>query len=75
MNKNSCDVFLLGFAINSRNSLENIIEKWIPDIASEVPGSNIVLAGFKCDMRDDPSIDQGAFPTMEECQMVSKHSC
>jgi len=65
------DVFLLGFAVNSSTSLQNIIDKWIPDIASESPGANIVLAGFKCDLRDESSIDQSSFPTLEDCQITA----
>jgi small GTP-binding protein len=46
------DVFLVCFAVDSRASLENIASLWIPELRKAAPGTPIVVAGLKADVRD-----------------------
>lgn len=43
------------FAINNPDSLENINEKWAPEIAHFCPKVPIILVGNKGDLRNDPA--------------------
>ena len=49
------DVILLCFSIDSPDSLENIPEKWTPEIKHFCPKVPIILVGNKNDLRDDDS--------------------
>merc|ERR1712156_987418 len=49
------DVFLVCFAVTSETSLNNIKQKWIPEITQHVPDAPIVIVGTKADLRDDPN--------------------
>ena len=49
------DVILLCFSIDSPDSLENIPEKWTPEIKHFCPNVPIILVGNKNDLRDDDS--------------------
>lgn len=46
------DVFLVCFSIDSRDSYENVKQKWYPEIRHHCPHTPIVLAGTKTDLRD-----------------------
>lgn len=50
----NCDVALLFFAINSPDSLDNIQEKWAPEIYHFLPYIPKILVGCKTDLRYDP---------------------
>lgn len=47
------DVILMCFSIDSPDSLENIPEKWIPEVKHFCPNVPIVLVGNKKDLRGD----------------------
>ena len=47
------DVILMCFAIDSPDSLENIPEKWIPEIKHFCPNIPVILVGNKKDLRND----------------------
>merc|ERR1712088_1028266 len=47
------DVILMCFAIDSPDSLENIPEKWVPEVKHFCPNVPIVLVGNKKDLRGD----------------------
>lgn len=58
------DVILMCFSIDSPDSLDNVFEKWTPEVrhfCSEVP---IILVGNKLDLRNDP----------ETIRELSKHN-
>ncbi|CAG8531177.1 4220_t:CDS:2 [Paraglomus brasilianum] len=46
-------VIMLCFAVDLRNSLENIEYKWMDEILEHCPGVKIVLVALKCDLRED----------------------
>lgn len=47
------DVILMCFSIDSPDSLENIPEKWVPEVRHFCPSVPIVLVGNKMDLRQD----------------------
>ncbi|XP_013789167.1 ras-like GTP-binding protein Rho1 [Limulus polyphemus] len=48
------DVILMCFSIDSPDSLENIPEKWTPEVRHFCPNVPIILVGNKKDLRNDP---------------------
>ena len=48
------DVILRCFSIDSPDSLENIPEKWTPEVRHFCPNVPIILVGNKRDLRNDP---------------------
>ncbi|RUP51262.1 small GTPase superfamily [Jimgerdemannia flammicorona] len=46
-------VIMLCFSVDSRDSLENIGNKWIEEVAEHCPNVKIMLTALKCDLRDD----------------------
>jgi Rho family protein len=49
------DVVMLCFAIDNRDSLENIIYRWLEELGDHCPDVKIILVALKCDLRDDES--------------------
>ncbi|KAG5886504.1 hypothetical protein JTB14_014687 [Gonioctena quinquepunctata] len=49
------DVILMCFSVDSPDSLENIPEKWTPEVKHFCPNVPIILVGNKKDLRNDPS--------------------
>lgn len=49
------DVILMCFSIDSPDSLENILEKWHPEVKHFCPNVPIVLVANKKDLRNDPT--------------------
>merc|ERR1711936_378972 len=49
------DVILMCFSIDQPDSLENIPEKWVPEVKHFCPNVPIVLVGNKKDLRNDPN--------------------
>ena len=47
------DVILMCFSIDSPDSLENIPEKWTPEVRHFCPNVPIILVGNKLDLRND----------------------
>uniref|UniRef100_A0A2K6SA34 Ras homolog family member C n=1 Tax=Saimiri boliviensis boliviensis TaxID=39432 RepID=A0A2K6SA34_SAIBB len=47
------DVILMCFSINSPDSLENIPEKWTPEVKHFCPNVPIILVGNKKDLKQD----------------------
>ena len=47
------DVILMCFSIDSPDSLENIPEKWTPEVRHFCPNVPIILVGNKKDLRND----------------------
>ncbi|EGD75618.1 Rho1 GTPase [Salpingoeca rosetta] len=49
------NVLLICFAIDNPDSLENVPEKWVPEVRHFCPGVPFVLVGCKKDLRNDPN--------------------
>lgn len=50
------DVFLLCFSLVSSVSLENVKNKWYPEIQHHAPNVPFILVGTKLDLRDDDDV-------------------
>lgn len=50
---NDTDVILICFSINSPDSLENVTEKWYPEVRHFCPDVPIIVVGNKIVLRDD----------------------
>ncbi|KAJ3220915.1 hypothetical protein HDU81_011089 [Chytriomyces hyalinus] len=62
---------LVTFAIDSPDSLENVHEKWYPEVAQYCPGVPVVLVGLKKDLRHDQAVvaelaKSGASPVSQQ---------
>lgn len=55
------DVILMCFSVDSPDSLENIPEKWTPEVKHFCPNVPIILVGNKKDLRNDPATIKGQF--------------
>lgn len=54
---------MLCFAVDSKDSLENVESKWVGEIAENCQGVKLVLVALKCDLRenhDDNDAEGGA---------------
>ncbi|KAI0989506.1 hypothetical protein GJ496_001246 [Pomphorhynchus laevis] len=60
------DVILMSFAIDSPDSLENIFEKWNPEVKHFCPNVPIILVGNKKDLRDDDQTIKDLMKTRQE---------
>jgi len=47
-------VILIGFSVDSPDSLDNVKVKWAEEARERCPGIPIILVGLKKDLRDDP---------------------
>ena len=47
-------VILIGFSVDTPDSLENVKHKWAEEARELCPGVPIILVGLKKDLRDDP---------------------
>ncbi|MCJ1357947.1 MAG: Rho GTPase [Icmadophila ericetorum] len=47
-------VILIGFSIDTPDSLDNVRHKWVEEAQERCPGVPILLVGLKKDLRDDP---------------------
>ena len=47
-------VILIGFSVDTPDSLENVRHKWSEEARERCPGVPIILVGMKKDLRDDP---------------------
>ena len=60
------DIFLLFFAVNSRESFEHVETEWVPELHHHCPDTPILLVGAKADLRKKPD-PEGALVSREEC--------
>ena len=47
------DMFIVCYSTISRTSLQNVKDKWLPEIRFECPNTPFVLVGTKCDVREN----------------------
>ena len=52
------DVILMCFSVDSRDSLENIQAKWVPEVKHFCPNVPFLLIATKIDLRTDPAARQ-----------------
>lgn len=51
-------VILVGFSVDTPDSLENVRHKWAQEAQERCPGVPIILVGLKKDLRDDPAAQE-----------------
>ncbi|XP_046462036.1 ras-like GTP-binding protein RhoL [Daphnia pulex] len=66
------DVFLLCYAIDNRQSFENISSKWIPELKLHSPHTPIVLVATKKDKRNKKDADAN-YVSYAEGAAISKY--
>ncbi|KDN52352.1 hypothetical protein K437DRAFT_254334 [Tilletiaria anomala UBC 951] len=44
---------IICFSVDRRISLENVENKWVPELQENCPGVKVVLAALKCDLRSE----------------------
>ncbi|CAB4391091.1 Rho type small GTPase [Rhizophagus irregularis] len=66
-------VILICYSIDSIDSLENIEEKWYPEVKSFCPNLPIILVGNKTDLRNDQNVNNGSrrLVTIQEGKRVA----
>lgn len=47
------DILLVCFSIDNPMSLDNVYDKWIPEVSHHCPGVPFILVGLKTDLRQD----------------------
>ncbi|RIB21138.1 cell division control protein 42 [Gigaspora rosea] len=50
------DVVLVCFSVTSPASLENVKEKWFPEVRHHCPGIPYLIVGTQIELRDDPLV-------------------
>ncbi|KAK9378139.1 small GTPase superfamily [Kockiozyma suomiensis] len=71
-------VILVGFAVDTPDSLENVTTKWITEINEICPDIPIILVGLKKDLRQDPQAIEEVrkrsqrFVTQQEAEIVAR---
>jgi len=63
----STDVFLICFSLTSKTSLQNVRNRWVPELQVYSPGTPIILVGTKLDLKEE-----GKGPSSEEGERLSK---
>eukprot|EP00729_Bicosta_minor_P009427 gene9427-11177_t len=72
------DVVLIGYSVVEPDTLDNVIEKWSPEINHFCPGVPIILVGCKSDARTEPRYikdlaQKGQKPVpLDDAQRVAK---
>lgn len=64
------DVFIVCYSVTSPVSLDNAINKWIPEIRHYCPNTPFVLVGTKADIRKDLSAIKKLEATGRVCEFV-----
>ncbi len=54
MSYNNVDVFLVCFSLVNSTSLNNVAQKWVPELKNYARRVPIILVGLKKDLRDNP---------------------
>jgi Rho family, other len=47
-------IILIGFSVDSPDSLENVRHKWVEEARDRCPETPVILVGLKKDLREDP---------------------
>ena len=53
------DVILVCFSVNSYASLQNVQDRWIPEVTHHCPNTPIILVGTQSDLREQPRDQNG----------------
>jgi len=73
------DVFLVCYSIDQTTSLDNVEQKWVPELRHHAPDAQILLVGLKSDLRHDSKIiadmkaKEQKFVTKEQVESIAKN--
>ncbi|CAO3678471.1 unnamed protein product [Umbelopsis ramanniana] len=68
------NVVLISFAIDTKDSLENVTSEWIEEVNRECPGVPIILVGLKKDLRpQDARRNDDTFVHPREAEIVASN--
>ncbi|KAI9278137.1 GTP-binding protein rho2 [Umbelopsis sp. AD052] len=68
------NVVLISFAIDTKDSLENVTSEWIEEVNKECPGVPIILVGLKKDLRpQDARRNDDTFVHPREAEIVASN--
>lgn len=68
-------VILIGFAVDSPDSLDNVASKWIDEVNRLCPNVPIILVGMKKDLREDPvAIEEMRLKSMRFVDAQAAHN-
>ncbi|KAG0210007.1 GTP-binding protein Rho1 [Mortierella sp. NVP41] len=72
------DVVLMCFAVDTYSSLDNLTEKWHPELAHFLPDAPKIVVGLKTDLRDEaatPEDKERFVPTERGAQVAASLHC
>ena len=52
------DVFLVCYSVTSQTSVNNIVDKWLPELRHYIPDATVLAVGTKADIRKTPEVVQ-----------------
>jgi len=73
------DVFLVCYSIDQTTSLDNVEQKWVPELKHHAPDAQILLVGLKSDLRSDSKViadmkaKEQKFVTKEQVSLIAKN--
>ena len=67
------DVFIIVFSVIEKSSLENALEKWLPELDYKNQGAAKIIVGNKIDLRNEKSAK--SISKSEAETMISKTKC
>ncbi|CAO3588461.1 unnamed protein product [Absidia cylindrospora] len=63
---------MICYAVNNRNSLEQVQKKWFPEARFYCPEAPLVLVGLKKDLRQSPIEDEHVIVSVEQAALVAR---
>ncbi|XP_063721357.1 uncharacterized protein LOC134847974 [Symsagittifera roscoffensis] len=68
----ACNIIILCFAVNDKNSVENVKSYWLPEARHNAPSKPIILVGTKADTRHDSQIQSSYLISKDQSEQLKK---
>ncbi len=70
------DVFIIVFSVDQKSSLENALDKWLPELETKNQGAPKIIVGNKIDLRTEKGLKNGTQINKQEAEaLVAKKKC
>ena len=70
------DVFIIVFAVSEKSTLENALEKWLPELDLKNQGAPKIIVGNKIDLRNEKNLRNGSYISKQEAEtLIAKKKC
>lgn len=69
------DVFIIVFSVTEKSTLENALEKWLPELDIKNQGAPKIIVGNKIDLRNDKNPKSTHITKSEAENMIAKKKC